>query len=207
MSRRPDRSSPGGWRHAVPLLGIGFAIAWWCLPDSDPPSIARPDMPAPTVEAHGTAAPGRTATELAGASHVMAPTATSRASAVRKSRLSDWMRFRYEHSQLALSTEAAVRSRLDTPVSMRDVTKACVSSEPSALAPEVDISAEVELRARDVTVRGWGCDVNAEPPISEAICDCILEYLPHDVRTTIPADVADEDLASYDGLLSLRLWQ
>jgi hypothetical protein len=209
MNQRPDRSSLGGRRQAVLLLGVGFAIAWWCLSERKPPSIAvHREMPAPTVDAHRATSPASGATELPGGSHVVVPAGqpAGRATAVRKSRLSDWMRFRYEHSQRALSTEAAIRAQLDAPVSMREVTRACVSAEHQAPAPDIDISAEVEIRARDVTVRGWGCDANVELSIAGPICDCILEYLPRDVRVVIAADVSDEDLTSYEGLLSLRLW-
>jgi hypothetical protein len=133
--------------------------------------------------------------------------AARRTTAVRKSRLSDWMRFRYEHSQVALSTEMTIRLALDGSTSMREVTKACVSSEPEALAPDVDISAEIEIRARSVTARGWGCDANVDPSVAGRICDCILAYLPGEVRVAIPAEVVDEDLVPFEGLLSLRLWQ
>jgi hypothetical protein len=124
---------------------------------------------------------------------------------IRKSRLPEWMRFRYEHSNVALSTEMAVRFELDTQVHVGAAKAACAAQPPDAPAVALDISAEIEIRGRDATVRGWGCDTEHDDAPAGAICDCLLEQLPSELHVAVPPEVRDADLVPYDGMLSLRL--
>ena len=94
----------------------------------------------------------------------------SAATDIRKSRLAEWMRFRYEHSKIALSTEMAVRFELDAQVHVRDAEAACTAQQPDASAIALDISAEIEIRGHDATVRSWGCDTRSSRSSKRAAC-------------------------------------
>lgn len=128
------------------------------------------------------------------------------AAAIRKSQLPEWMRFRYDHTHLALTVESVVRAALDTPIPLRAIAAECSSKEHLTVVRDLDLTAEVEIQARDVTMHGWGCEANEDPSTAGRICDCILARLPDSGIASVPLQVADGDLVPYEGLLSLRLW-
>jgi len=114
------------------------------------------------------------------------------------------MRFRYEHPTVALSTEMAIRWALGKPIPIRDLVTACASKEHTPFVL-VDMSAEIEIRGRDATVSGWGCDSNTDANAEARICECLIEHLPDESHVVVPLEVTDKDLASYEGLLSIQL--
>jgi len=124
---------------------------------------------------------------------------------IRKSRLPEWMRFRYEHPHVALPTEMTVRFELDAQVHVSNAKAACVAQQADASAVALDISAEIEIRGRNATVRGWGCDTEHDDARAGAICDCFVEQLPSELHVVVPPEVRDADLVPYEGMLSLRL--
>jgi hypothetical protein len=210
MSPRPKHRELPSWVQVALVFGAGFAIAWWVSSVRNPrPVVATPEVTASrTADVHTpppradrlTALPRRTPESLP----TMEPQLST--SAIRKSRLPEWMRFRYEHSHLAFSMESALRAVLDNPVSFHEAAKACAAKENARSVRDLDISAEIEIRDRDATVRSWGCEANEDPALAGRICDCILAHLPEEVRVAVPAQVADNDLVPYEGMLSLRLW-
>lgn len=184
---RPDRSF---WICAALLFAAGFALAWRSSPEAPRPAArAAPiDRPAPAIRPD--ARPARLA-------HPASVVPESSPTEVRRSHLPEWGRFRYDHPRLAFSTEVAVRATLDHPVALRDIVATCA---PNQRVAPLAISAELELRGREATVRGWGCDA---PGASAALCDCVVRHLPDEAHTLLPPDLPDEELAPYEGLLSI----
>jgi hypothetical protein len=206
----PSHGNLRYWMFAVLLFGAGFGIVWQCSRARAPlrvtSSRAASVQPPGAQPRSSAGAASRRLTELGaeldGIARAMNPAPIT--TAIRKSRLPEWMRFRYEHSTLALSTEMAVRWILDKPLPMRDFVTACASKEhtPSVF---VDMSAEIEIRGRDATVRGWGCDSTTDDMAAGRICECLLEHLPSESHVVVPPEVADTDLAPYEGMLSIQL--
>jgi len=189
--------------HAALVFGAAFAIASQC-------SAGRGVRPAtsPHASVAGVAnvqtRSDRTDTRANPRSDLVPSVAAARSgSLVRKSSLPEWMRFRYEHPTIALSTEMTVRWALDIPIPMREVAKRCALNA-NAFSVAVEASAEIEIQGRDITVHGWGCDANGATAIREQVCDCFLEHL-QELHLAVAPDVSDEDLASYEGMLSLQL--
>lgn len=130
--------------------------------------------------------------------------------AIRRSDLPEWGRFRHEHPDAAVAAEMAAREALNRPVPLRDVADACrANGGGSAVSQELALSAAIVIAGRDVTVSGIGCDTEggADGDAAARFCDCLLATLQDEFRARIPAEVADKDLAAYDGMMSLKLWQ
>ena len=212
MSQRPRHRELPDWVRALLLFAAGFGAVWHCssqhhpqrggAPRDVPERVAdarrapvstgdtglqRPTEVTETLDETGMASPRRVATEI------------------RKSRLPEWMRFRYEHSEVALSTEMAVRFELDAQVHVRDAKAACAAQQPDASVVALEISASIEIRGRDATVRSWGCDTEHDDARAGAICDCFLGQLPSELHMVVPPEVRDAGLVPYEGMLSLRL--
>jgi hypothetical protein len=205
QTRRPKLSNG---LQAVLVFGAGFAIAWRCSAGRSSSSIVAPrDTPARVAESREALAQTDRLARLDDMLDRTFPAmeAVPNAAAIQKSRLPEWMRFRYEHQKLALSTEMQLRWALDSSSAAREAVRGCVAKEHTTTVP-IDISAEIELQGRDAMVRGWGCDANAEAVTVGRVCNCVLEHLPNDLHVTVPNEVRDEDLVPYEGLLSLRLW-
>jgi hypothetical protein len=195
---------------AAMLFGAGFGIAWQCSGNNGPlPATSSRAASMQLRDAQPRSPAGDTTRRLTefgetlgGIARTMKPAPIT--TAVRKSSLAEWMRFRYEHSTLALSTEMAVRWALDKPARMRDFVTACATKEhmPAAV---VDMSAEIEIRGRDATVRSWGCDSATDAGAAGRICECVLEHLPDESHVVVPPEVAEADLTPYEGMLSLQL--
>jgi hypothetical protein len=115
------------------------------------------------------------------------------------------MRFRVERTRIALSTEMAVRLTLEADAHVAETKAACAARLSMPVAPALDISAEIEIRGRDVTVRSWGCDTEPDDHAMGAVCECLVQQLPSEVSVAVPTEVRDDELAPYDGMLSLRL--
>jgi hypothetical protein len=208
MSDRPKHREFPLWAQAMLIFGAGFGVARWLISERDPQATAvRRDLPSRVAEAHGPARFTNRLVQLDPRIRDLIPRTepVPEATAIRRSRLPEWMRFRYEHSHLALSTEMAVRLALDAPISLRDATNACSAKLRIEPVRDLDISAEIVLQGRDATVRGWGCEAS-DTAVAGRICDCVLEQLAPEYHVVVPGEVADEDLAPYDGMLSLRVW-
>lgn len=211
MSHRTRYRELPDWTRALLLFAAGFGVVWHCSSrrgrqhGGSTRDVAERAADAPHVPA-AAGDPGMQ--HLAEATRARdEPTMGSRGAAatdIRKSRLPEWMRFRYEHSQVALSTEMAVRFELDARVDVDAAKAACVAQPPHASGVALDISAEIEIRGRDATVRGWGCDTEHDARAG-AICDCFLDQLPSELHVVVPPEVRDAELVPYDGPLSLRL--
>lgn len=197
------------WVCAVLAFGAGFGVAWWCISAREPVlGTSRTGPLAGSAEVRATVTAGSRSREPeAGSTVFTRPIEPTRdPAAVRKSRLPEWMRFRYEHPRLAPLTEMAVRLALDSPVPAREIMSECATKLHIEAVRDLDISAELTLDGREATVRGWGCEANEEASIAAQICDCILGRLPGELQMAVPREVPEEDLARYEGMLSLRLW-
>lgn len=217
MTQRTRHRELPAWVRALLVFIAGFGAVWHCSSrrGSQPGESSRD---APARDAPERAADAPRAPAVAGDTGMRRPaegmkapgeTRTARRSAaetdIRTSRLPEWMRFRYEHSKIALSTEMAVRFELEAQVHVGDAKAACAARQPDASSVMFDISAEIEIRGRDATVRGWGCDTEPGDVRAGAICDCFLEQLPGELHVVVPPEVRDADLVPYDSMLSLWL--
>lgn len=198
---------------AIGCAGLGLA-AWLSRVDhrETPATAARP-QDVETAGSHPASAPGGEPADRAArqvSMHTAQPAFAAEpppgAAAIRKSQLPEWMRFRYEHAGLALSTESAVREVLDSPTPLREIAAECAKTEHLSSIRDLDLSAEIMIRDREITVGGWGCEASEEAAIASRVCDCLLAKVPNDVRARVPGHVTDADLAPYEGLLLLRLW-
>lgn len=207
--RRVRRVADGAG--ALLMFGAGFALVWYGWSRSSSQRRAQVEQ-----AARGTDAPASTTNDVRGLEsnrvvprnerldHSQAERAAASAK-IRKSRLPEWMRFRVERTRIALSTEMAVRFALEADAHVAETKAACTSAQSMSMAPALDISAEIEIHDRDVTVRSWGCDTESEDPRVGAACECLIQRLPAELSVAVPADVPDGDLTSYTGMLSLRL--
>jgi hypothetical protein len=198
-----------GWGQALFAFGVGFAVVWWCSPAAPHRLVPRTSESPTRVEADVSMTRVEVATEHR--ETIVDPTSTMKATAeksfmadstIQKSQLSEWMRFRYEHPNLALSTEMTIRWELDRPKPMHDIVLACPVKDH---LKEIEISAEIEIHVRDVAIRGWGCDTNTDSRTAGIVCDCILMHLPKEFHVVVPMEVPDKDLANYEGLLSIGI--
>jgi len=213
MRGTPRRASGSGRVQAALVCAAGLAILWWRWSRPEPPPDRSRSAPV-TAAGAGAARPigasaqsaERLAPRGAPGAVVMNSAETDR-HAVVVSELPEWGRFRYEHTNLAIATEMAVRWALNTPVPMREVATACTRDAP--VAPEIILSAEISIRERDVIVQGFGCDAehDGRRDLADRFCDCLLERLPRELHVEVPRDILSADLAPYDGMLSLRQWQ
>jgi hypothetical protein len=103
-----------------------------------------------------------------------------------------------------MSTEMAIRWALDRPTPIRDLRAACSGSAATSHM-WIRVSAELDMRARDATVRNWGCDATTNEPLEGRLCECLLDQLPEELQIVLPETVADRDLTSYRGVLSIQL--
>lgn len=201
---------------ALLVFGGGFALVWYGVPlfagrtraPQEPLSVAR-------ANADGILAPSASQARGGVRRDLVAPLdlslqandAPGSATEIRKSRLSEWARLRIEHTRVALSVEMALRFELDArQLRLAEVAASCAASYAVPEAPEMDISAEVEIRDRDVIAHNWGCDVNPSDKRAGAVCECIIDRLPETLHATVPSDIRDAELVLYDGELSLHLY-
>jgi hypothetical protein len=98
-----------------------------------------------------------------------------------------------------------VRFALETQVKVTDAKRICAAAQPTKDLPDIDISGEIDIHARDVSVHSWGCDTEPDDARVAALCECVLEQLPAELRLAVPQEVRNEDLVPYEGMLSLRL--
>ena len=215
MTRRyPARRDLGLAAQAAVMFGLGFAVVRCHQvspgqtprphPPRSPAHRAGPPSSAPAPElARGEHPPP--AVVRPGAAAALAPRAAREADTVRLSSLSDWAAFRVEHTTVALTIEGALAAALEERASLRELIRGCATGSDPASRETLDISAAIEIDARDVRVDGWGCD--AEDPRGEAarMCDCVVDHLPEDLRVQVPADLDDSHLADHAGGVTLRL--
>jgi len=198
------------------VFGVAFVFTWRCSWSQQAPRAAPTrQVDSQRMSAIPTGSGGLLDQRARGATLVeqvrvpnptptLMPTPPVPATAIQKSTLSEWTRFLYEHPRLAGSTEMSVRHELEESVSMYKLTSMCVPrGRPT---PIVDLSAEIKIDDRAVSVQGWGCDTTAEEGLANRICDCFLSHLPESIHLTLSGSVADEDLVPFDGMLSLRVW-
>lgn len=199
------------------VAGISFVATWWTTSNEEHPhhgTAAGSSPGAPSGDATmKVAAPTGSMADVRVTSPVDAIRVMYRASqdveartAIRASELSDWMRFRNDHPRLAWTTEMAVRWKINEPVSLRDVASNCSGISNPAAFPDLALSAEIAIQDRTATVSGWGCGPSEERA-ADRFCECILDHMPDEIRASIPSELADSELASYTGTLSLRLWR
>ena len=124
---------------------------------------------------------------------------------IRRSQPSDWMRFRQEHTRVALAAETQVSLALDLGNVVRTCGETVGTSEPGRIL--LALSAEIEIESRDIFVRGWSCDPEADGAIARTmaqVCECVVERIPGELALQVPGNVADQDLADHSGSFSLR---
>ena len=212
MSQSKKSRELPDWVRALLLFGAGFAAVWHCSSHRRPRTVGTSQAsPEPALDAIQVPSPAagdlgvqRSPDEAPAPSAIGITRERADATDIRKSRLPEWMRFLYEHSQVAASAEMAVRFELDAQMHVGDAKVACARPLDASVAA-LDISARIEIHGRDVTIRGWGCDVEHDDASHGAMCDCFLELLPSELHVVLPPEVPDAALVPYDGLLSLRL--
>jgi hypothetical protein len=115
------------------------------------------------------------------------------------------MRFRHEHTRVALAAETQVSLALDLGNTVRTCGETVGSPQPRTVP--LELSAEIEIEHRNVFVRGWSCDPDADGAIARTmapVCECVLEKIPGELALEVPGNVADQDLADHAGSFSLR---
>jgi hypothetical protein len=185
-------------------FALGFGAMWWFGRGSEPPRPAREvRAPDPRPAAPVRVSPIANGLALAnGLAPDRARSAAPEPDAIRRSALSPWLRFRLDHGPLAFATEMALREALNAPGPV-----ACTAAWSNAEVPEVTISAEIQLRGRDLATLGWGCDPAVATADARRLCECLLDRVGESAHARISDDVADDELVDYADGVALRYWR
>jgi hypothetical protein len=197
------------------VFATGFAAMWWRTSAAHVPimSDVHDGSTDARLASHGRHAGGeasRKAREvprtvaLPMAPRAMLASAATDPAAIRASCLPEWMLFRYEHPHLAFPTEMVVREALNAHAPLDQVVRACSRGTPTT-ASKLTISARITIQGRDIYVDGLGCDRDASQ--NGQLCDCLLDSIPPELAGRVPLEVSENNLVSYDGMLSLSLWR
>jgi hypothetical protein len=197
----------------VLVFGAGFAIAWFTsahsirsIVPSRTTSIGVASKRAASIPTLRSARDGLAELVSSMKEPLSSKPSAVLTTAIRKSSLPEWMRFRYEHSRVAISIEMAIREVLNSPISMSEISSACSAHERDAATPDPAISMEIVLQGRDVTVQLLGCEAE-HSNAAEKFCYCLLEHVAPAFHVAVPSEVNERDLAPYDGAMSLPLWR
>ena len=115
------------------------------------------------------------------------------------------MRFRHKHTRVALAAETEVSLALDLGNIVRTCGETGGTPEPRRIL--LELSAEIEIKGRDIFVRGWSCDPEADGAIARTmarVCECVVARIPDELALEVPGNVADQHLADHTGSFSLR---
>jgi hypothetical protein len=129
------------------------------------------------------------------------PSPTARRNAQREA----WLRFHHAHPALATAIEGNVTTALATRVALREVIQACATTNRSNVLRDLPVSSAIEVDGRAIASHAWRCDTAPSDVAASQICSCVVARLPDALHLMVPPQIADDDLASYEGQLALNL--